>query len=76
MEQIGKIIHAENKVEELAEALEMSNELKDLSSDPNPVFELLLAWSIEMQTYAPKLNLRSHLTHQLNTIGMNAVAHR
>ena len=54
----------------------MRSKLEDLSSDPNPVYELLLAWLTEMQAFAPNLNLRSHLTHHLNTIGMNAIAHR
>lgn len=74
MEQVGEIIQAENKIENLAESLEMCDYLKLLSSDPNPAYELLFAWSIDLQKYAP--NLRSHLTYHLNKIGMNDIAYR
>ena len=74
LEEVGKIVQSRGKVEELAETLEMTNNLKALAGDPNQAYELLFAWSIEMQQYAP--NLRSHLAHHLRTIGMDSIAYR
>ena len=74
LEDVGKIVQSEGKIEELAETLEMTNNLKALAGDPNQAYELLFAWSIEMQQYAP--NLRSHLLHHLTTIGMDSIACR
>lgn len=71
---MGKIIQSKGKVEELAETLEMTNNLKALAGDPNQTYELLFAWSIEMQQYVP--NLRSHLSHHLRTIGMDSIAYK
>jgi GTPase SAR1 family protein len=73
LEDVGKIIQSEGKVEELAETLEMTNNLKALAGDLNQAFELLLAWSEEMK---PNPNLRSHLAHHLSTIGMDSIAYR
>ena len=71
---VGEIIQSKEKVKELAETLEMTDNLTALAVHPNPAYELLFAWSIEMQKYVP--NLRAHLAHHLTTIGMNAVSKR
>ena len=70
------MIQSKEKVSELAETLEMTNNLKALADDPNQAYELLFAWSIEMQKYAPTINLRSHLAHHLTTIGMDNAGYR
>ena len=74
LEDVGKIIQSKEKTEELAKTLEMTDNLKALAGDPNQAYELLFAWSIEMQQYAP--NLRAHLAHHLSTIGMENIAYR
>ena len=74
LEDVGKIVQSKGKAEELAETLEMTDNLKALAGHPNQAYELLFAWSIEMQGYAP--NLRAHLAHHLSTIGMKSIAYR
>ena len=74
LEHVGKIIQSNGKEKELAETLEMTDNLKILAGDPNQAYELLFSWSIEMQQYAP--NLRAHLVHHLKTIGMDNIAYR
>ena len=51
----------------------MTNNLKALAGDPNQAYELLLAWSEDMEPYP---NLRSHLVHHLLTIGMDSTAYK
>ena len=51
----------------------MTNYLEALAGDPNQAYELLFAWSTEMQQY---LNLRFHLSHHLLAIGMDNIAYR
>ena len=72
LEDVGKIVQSNGKLDKLAETLEMTDNLKALAGDPNQAYELLFAWSIEMQQYA--LNLRSHLVRHLTIIGMNNIA--
>lgn len=74
LEDVGKIVQSKGKAKELAKTLEMIDNLKALEGDPNQAYELLFAWSIEMQQYAP--NLRCHLVHHLSTIGMDKFAYR
>ena len=71
---MGKIVQSKGKTEELAETLEMTDNLKALEGDPNQAYELLFAWSMEMQRYAP--NLRAHLVHHLKMIRMDKSAYR
>ena len=70
---MGKIVQSRGKAEELAETLEVTNHLKALAGDPNQAYELLLAWSEDMEPYP---NLRSHLAHHLSTIGLDNIAYR
>ena len=72
LEDVGKIVQSNGKLDKLAETLEMTDNLKALAGDPNQAYELLFAWSIEMQQYA--LNLRSHLVRHLTIIGMSNIA--
>ena len=74
LEEVGKIVQSKGKAKELAETLEMTDNLNALEGDPNQAYELIFAWSVEMQQYAP--NLRSHLVHHLSTIGIDNVAYR
>ena len=76
LEDVGKIIlnQSSEKAKELAETLEMTDNLKALEGDPNQAYELLLAWSKQVKQYAP--NLRAHLVHHLKTIGMDDIAYR
>ena len=72
---MGEVICSNNKVNELAESLEMSQTFgQPLEDDSNAAYELLKAWADEMQNHAP--NLRTHLSHHLITIGINDVANR
>ena len=74
LEEVGKNVQSKGKVKELAETLEMTYNLKALEGDPNQAYELLFAWSKEMQRYAP--NLRAHLVHHLKMIRMDDIAYK
>lgn len=67
------MVQSRGKAEELAETLEVTNNLEALAGDHNQACELLLAWSEDMEPYP---NLRSHLVHHLSTIGMDNIAYR
>ena len=70
---MGKIVQSKGKAKELAETLEVTNNLKALAGDPDQAYELLLAWSEDMERYP---NLRYHLAHHLSIIGMDNIAYR
>ena len=73
--QIGKTVQTRSKVEELVEILEMSYSLKALANDPAPACTVLFNWSKEMKMRRYP-NIRLHLVHHLETIGMHDIAYR
>ena len=72
MQQVGDIVQSRGKIKELAESLEM--DVEEYGDHPTIGYELLKAWSDEMQQLGP--NLRSHLSYHLNTVGISDIAKR
>ena len=73
LQQVGHIIQSQGKINDLAESLEMTVD-QMLLDDPHAGYEILKAWSKEMQEYAS--SLRVHLSHHLVTLGIDDVAKR
>ena len=73
LQQVGHIVQSQGKIIDLAESLEMTVD-QTLLDDPHAGYEILKAWSEEMQNYAS--SLREHLSYHLVTLGINDVANR
>ena len=73
LQQVGHIVQSQGKIIDLAETLEMTVD-QTLLDDLHAGYEILKAWSEEMQEHAS--SLRVHLSYHLVTLGINDVANR